>query len=132
MSVISEETAQRAGLKINPCNNSKIRVITADGKEVKDLLGFAEVDIALGNQKLEKVKTLVFKNATNPCLVGRDVLATHPDIKQHFEAIMGKQTPTGKQKVTTENNCKTTHHDRSSDDDHDEMDDQYNDNSAAK
>ena len=31
MSVISEETAKRAGLKINPYDNSKIRVITADG-----------------------------------------------------------------------------------------------------
>ena len=124
--------ARAIGAEIKPYDQNKIKVVTADGKEVKDLLGFAEVDVILGNQKLEKMKTLVFKNATNPCLVGRDVLATHPDIKQHFEAIMGKQTTTIKQKVPTENNCKTSHHDRSSDDDYDEMDDKHNDNSAAK
>ena len=92
ITLISEEVAKAIGAAIKPYDQSKIKVVTADGKQVKDLLGFAEVDIILGNQKLEKVKTLVFKNATNPCLVGRDVLATHPDIKQHFDAIMGKQT----------------------------------------
>ena len=90
------------------------------------------MDVILGNQKLEKVKMLVFKNATNPCLIGRDVLATHPDIKQHFEAIMGKQTPSAKQEVPEQSGCKTRHCDRSSDDDYDEMDDKFNDNSAAK
>ena len=58
------------------------------------------MDVILGNQKLEKVKMLVFKNATNQCLIGRDVLATHPDIKQHFEAIMGKQTSSKNQEIT--------------------------------
>ena len=32
---------------------------------------------------------LVFKNVTNSCLIGRDILATHPDTKQHFEAFLG-------------------------------------------
>ena len=82
-----------AGLEIKPFDKSK--VITADGKEVKDMLGFAEAYIILGKQKLDKVRMLVLKNATNPCLKGRDVLATHPDTKQHFEALMSnKQIPT--------------------------------------
>ena len=55
------------------------------------MLGFAEADIILWNQKLDKVKMLVFKNATNPFLIGRDALATHPDTKQHFEALMGRK-----------------------------------------
>ena len=132
ITVISEEVAKAIGAEIKPYDQSKIKVVTADGKQVKDLLGFAEVDIILGNQKLEKVKTLVFKNATNPCLVGRDVLATHPDIKQHFDAIMGKQTTMTKQDIPTQSTCKTRHCDRSSDDDYDEMDDKYNDDSAVK
>ena len=49
------------------------------------------MDVILGNQKMEKVKMLVFKNATNPCLIGHDVLASHPETKQHFEALMGKK-----------------------------------------
>ena len=40
MSVISEETAKRAGLKVNPYDTSKLRVITADGKEVPDVPGY--------------------------------------------------------------------------------------------
>ena len=32
MSVISEETAKRAGLKVNPYDSTKVRVITADGR----------------------------------------------------------------------------------------------------
>ena len=87
ISVISENVAKAIGAEIKPYDRTKIKVITADGKEVKDILGFAEVDVILGNQKLERVKMLVFKNATNPCLIGRDVLATHPDTKQHLEAI---------------------------------------------
>ena len=83
-----------AGLEIRPFNKAKVKVVTADGKEVKDMLGFVEADLILGNQKLEKVKMLMFKKVTNPCLIGRDILATHPDTKQHFEALMGnKQSP---------------------------------------
>ena len=99
--MISEDVAKAIGAEIKRYDQNKIKVVTADGKEVKDLLRFAEVDIILGYQKLERVKTIVFKNSTNPCLVGRDVLATHPDIKQHFEAIMGKQTTLTKQEVPT-------------------------------
>ena len=126
ITVISEEVAKAIGAELTPYDRNKIKAVTADGKEIKDILGFAEVDLILGNQKLEKVKMPVFKNATNPCLIGRDVLATHPDIKQHFVAIMGKQ------EVPKQRNCKTQHCDRSSDDDYDEMDDKYNDNSAVK
>ena len=132
ITVISEDEAKAIGAEIKPYDQNKIKVVTADGKEVKDLLGFAEVDIILGDQKLERVKTLVFKNATNPCLIGRDVLATHPDIKQHFEAIIGRHKPLKKQEVPKQSDCKTRHCDRSSDDDYDEMDDKYNDNLAVK
>ena len=59
------------------------------GREVKDILGFTEVYVILGNNKVEKVKMLVFKNAANSCLICRNVLATHPDTKHHFETLMG-------------------------------------------
>ena len=76
---------------------------------------------------------LVFKNAANPCLIGRDVLATHSDTKQHFEALMGsKQTPCISKETPKQSSCNTRHYDRSSDDDYDEMDDKFNDNSATK
>ena len=55
--------------------------MTADGNEVQNILGFAEIDVTLGNQTLEKVRMLVFKNATNLSLVGRDVLAIHSATK---------------------------------------------------
>ena len=66
--------------------------MTADSKEVKDVLEFAEVDVTIGNQTLE-VKMLVFKNATNPCFVGRDVLAVHPVTKANFEALINNDAP---------------------------------------
>ena len=132
ITVISEDVAKAIGAEIKPYDRNKIKAVTADGKEVKDILGFAEVDVILGNQKLEKVKILVFKNATNPCLIERDVLATHPDIKQHFEAIMERQTPSTNQDIPKQSGCKTLHSDRSSVDDYDEMDEKFNDNSEAK
>ena len=86
-----------------------------------------------GNQKMEM---LVFKNATNPCLIGRDVLATHPVTKQHFKALKGnKQTPTTPSKnkeVPKQRECKKRHCERSSDDGHDEMNDMMYENSATK
>ena len=36
---------------------------------------------------------LVFKRATNPCLIGRDVLAVHPSTKDHYQAMMGVTRP---------------------------------------
>ena len=63
-------------------------------------------------------------------------LATHPDTKQRFEALMGnKQIPTTQSKskeVTKQRGSKTRHCDRSSDDDHDKMNDMMYDNSASK
>ena len=50
MSVISEDTARKVNAKIRPYDKSKIRAMTADGKEVKDVLCFAEVEVTLGNQ----------------------------------------------------------------------------------
>ena len=32
---------------------------------------------------------IVFKRATNPCLIGRDVLSLHPSTQDHFSAMMG-------------------------------------------
>ena len=85
---------------------------------------------------------LVFKNATNLCLIGRDVLATHPDTKQHVEALMGSEKTTtspASKKINNEskiaqklNDCKNRNCDLSSNDDYDEMDDAFNENSATK
>ena len=131
ISVISEKVAKMAGLEIKPFNKAKVKVVTAEGNEVKDLLGFAEADVTLGNQKQEKVKMLVFKSLTNPCLIGRDVLATHPDTKQHFEALMGhKQTPSIP--IASKKACKLRHCDRSSDDDFDDEMNRTQDNSKPK
>ena len=111
-------------------------MVTAEGNEVKDLLGFTEADVILGNQKQEKVKMLVFKSLTNPCLIGRDVLATHPDTKQHFEALMGCDqspiVPRDRRETATQRGCKTKHCDRSSDDDFDDEIDRTQDNSKVK
>ena len=100
----------------------------------------------------------VFKNATNSYLIGRFVLASHPETKQNFEALMGNKEITNQTKSkkinyasTTDrgiinfhdkiSKCQTAHCNRSSDDDSDEIDDQFyeddyddkfNDNSAAK
>ena len=93
ISVISEEEARILNIEIKPYDKSKIKAVTADGTEAKDSLGFAEVDATLGNQALEKVKMLVFKNSTNPCLVGRDVLSVHPVTKANFEALMNNEAP---------------------------------------
>ena len=81
ISVISKTVAKAIGVEVKPFDRTKVKAITADGKEVKDIRRspFAEEDVILGNQKLERVNMLVFKNATNPCLIRRDVLATHPD-----------------------------------------------------
>ena len=89
MSVISEDTARTVGAKISPYYKSRIIAMTADGKEVKDILGFAEVEVTLGSQNLANARMLVFKHLTNPCLIGRDILSAHPETKDHFEAIMG-------------------------------------------
>ena len=91
ISVIREEVAKILNIEIKPYDRSKIKAVTADGKVFKDILGFAEVDVTIGNQTLEKVKMLVFKNATNPCLVGRDVLAVHPVTKANFEALINNE-----------------------------------------
>ena len=45
VSVISEALANMTGLEIKSFNRSQIKLVTADGKEVKDMLGFAEADI---------------------------------------------------------------------------------------
>ena len=55
-----------------------MRVITADGKKVQDVQGYVETDVTLGEHKLKGVRILVFKRATNPCHIGRDVLEVHP------------------------------------------------------
>ena len=36
---------------------------------------------------------IVFKRATNPCLIGRDVLAIYPTTQDHFLAMMGLKKP---------------------------------------
>ena len=56
MTVISEETAKRADLKVNPYDNSKVRVITADGKEVPEVPGYVEADVTLDNYRPKGVK----------------------------------------------------------------------------
>ena len=43
---------------------------------------------------------LVFKNSTNPCLIGRDVLAIHPETKMHFDALMSNQVGAAQQLCT--------------------------------
>ena len=93
ISVISEETAKKAGLNVYPYDKNKVRVITADGKEVQDVPGYVEADVTLGEHRLKDVKMLVFKRATNPCLIGRDVLAVHPSTKDHYQAMMGVTKP---------------------------------------
>ena len=84
--VISEDTARKVNAKISPYDKSKIRAMTADGKEVKDVLGFAELEVTLGNQKLNNARMLVVKDLTNPCLIDRDILSAHPETKNHLEA----------------------------------------------
>ena len=91
--VISEETAKRAGLNVHPYDKNKVRVMTADGKEVQDVPGYVESDVTLGEHQLKGVKMLVFKRATNPCLIGRDVLAVNPSTKDHYQAMMGVTKP---------------------------------------
>ena len=144
ISVISEEVARILSVEIKPYDKSRIKAVTADGKEVRDILGFAEVDVTLGDQTLEKVRMLVFKNSTNPCLIGRDVLAVHPVTKANFEALMSNETPSQQTSKDLEdelreylktgkvNKCKTKHCDKSSEDDGDEMDDLMHDNANVK
>ena len=95
---------------------------------------------------------LVFKNASNPCLIGRDVLAVHPETKTHFNALMNTQecdcytqqsssTQQSSKQLNDElreylktgkiTKCKNKHCDRSSDDG-EEMDYILNDNSNIK
>ena len=143
ISVISEEVAKILNIDIKPYDKSKIKAVTADVKEVKDILGFAEVDVTIG-QTLEKVKMLVFKNTTNPCLVGRDVLAVHPVTKANFEALIINDAPVqplGKDlndelreylRTGKIHKCKSKHCDKSSENDGDEMEDLMNNNSNAK
>ena len=79
---------------------------------------------------------LVFKSVTNPYLIGRDILATYPETKQHFEALMGKnQSPIvqlNKKETAKQKGCNTRYCDRSSDDDYDEMNDITQDNLMTK
>ena len=65
ISFISKEVSRILNIEIKPYEKTRIKAITVDGKEVKEILGFAEVDVTLGNQTLEKVRMLVFKNSTN-------------------------------------------------------------------
>ena len=144
ISVISEEVARILNIEFKPYDKSRIKAITADGKEVKDILGFANVDVTLGNKTLEKVRMLVFKNSTNRCLIGRDVLAVHPITKANFEALMSNEDPTQlsskdlndefKENLKTGkvNKCKTKHCDKSSKNDGDEMEDLMYDNLNVK
>ena len=67
ISVISEEVAKAIGVEMKSYDKTRIKAVTADGMKVKDILGFTEVNEILGNQKLEKLKILFFKNATNRC-----------------------------------------------------------------
>ena len=45
ISVISEETAKKAGLNINPYDKNKVRVITADDKEIQGVPAYVEADV---------------------------------------------------------------------------------------
>ena len=94
---------------------------------------FAEVDVTLGNLKLNNARMLVFKTLTNPCLIGKDILFTHPETKNHFEALIGRMEDRPRQpnKLSIKP-CKIQHKDRSSDDDYDDMDDLTFDNLEAK
>ena len=73
MYVISEDTSKTVGAKISAYDKSRIKAITTDSKEVKDVLSFTEVEVIVGNQKLTNAKMLVLKNLTNPYLIGRDI-----------------------------------------------------------
>ena len=140
ISVLCEEVARIQNIEIKPYDKSRIKAITADSKEVKDILEFAGVDVTLGNQTLEKVRMLVFKNSTNPCLIRRDVLAVHPVTKVKFEALMSNEGPTLPSckdlndefkdylKTCKVNKCRTKHCDKSSN----EMEDLMYDNSDVK
>ena len=93
ISVINEEVVKILNVEIKQYDKSRIKAVTADGNEVQNILWFAETYVTLGNQTLEKVRMVVFKNTTNPCLVGRDVLAIHSATKTNFEALMNNETP---------------------------------------
>ena len=60
MSVISEDTARTIGTKISPYDKTRIIAMTADGKEVKDVLGFADIEVTQRSQKLTDARILVF------------------------------------------------------------------------
>ena len=47
---------------------------------------------------------IVFKRATNPCLIGRDVQAIHPTIQEHFLAMMGLKKPKAPTSLAINNN----------------------------
>ena len=49
--------------------------------------------MTLDNYRLKGIKMIVFKRATNPCLIGRDVLSVHPSTQDHFLAMMGLKKP---------------------------------------
>ena len=93
ISVISEVTAKKTGLNFYPYDKNKVKVMTEDGKEVQDVPGYVEADVTLGELRLKGVKMLVFRRATNPCFIGRDVLAVHPSTKDHYQAIMKLTKP---------------------------------------
>ena len=145
ISLISEEVASILNIETKPYDKSRIKAVTADGKESKDILGFAEVDVTIGDQTLEKVKTLVFKNATNPFLVGRNVLAEHLFTKANLEALINNDAapvqPIGKDlndelreylRTGKIHRCKAKHCDKSSEDDCNEMEDLMYDNSQRE
>ena len=63
----------------------------------------------------------MFKTVANQCLIGRDVLATNPETKQHFAALMGTKSPiiNHRKGTVTQEGCSTEYGDKSSDDDYD-------------
>ena len=56
ISVISKETAKRAKLNVLQHDKNKVRVMTADDKEVQDVTGYVEADVTLGEHQLKGVR----------------------------------------------------------------------------
>ena len=63
---------------------------------------------------------LVFKSLTNPCLIGRDILAAHPETKDHFQAIMGQMNDKTQNTMKSASVLSKQQKNKSSDDEQDE------------
>ena len=63
-----------------------------------------EADVTLDNHKFKGVRMIVFQRATNPCLIGRDVLAIHTTTQDHFLAMMGLKKPKAPTTLPANNN----------------------------